>query len=56
MSILIKSAIIVDSKSNFNFKKKDILIKNGVIVDIADSTIMSDIFALSFFHPCWAGQ
>ena len=37
MSILIKSAIIVDSKSNFNFKKKDILIKNGVIVDIADS-------------------
>ena len=37
MSILIKSAIIVDSKSNFNFKKKDILIKDGVIVDIADS-------------------
>ena len=37
MSILIKSAIIVDSKSNFNFKKKDILIKNGVIVDIANS-------------------
>ena len=36
MSILIKSAIIVDSKSNFNFKKKDILIKNGFIVDIAD--------------------
>ncbi len=37
MSILIKSAIIVDSKSNFNFKKKDIYIKDGVIVDIADS-------------------
>ena len=37
MSILLKSAIIVDSKSNFNFKKKDILIKNGVIVDIANS-------------------
>ena len=37
MSILIKSAIIVDSKSNFNFKKKDILIKNGVIIDIANS-------------------
>ena len=37
MSILIKSAIVVDSESNFNFKKKDILIKNGVIVDIADS-------------------
>ena len=37
MSILIKSATIVDSKSNLNFKKKDILIKNGVIADIADS-------------------
>ncbi len=37
MSILIKSAILVDSKSNLNFKKKDILIKNGFIVDIADS-------------------
>ena len=36
MSILIKSATIVDSKSNLNFKKKDILIKNGLIVDIAD--------------------
>tara|TARA_A100001015_G_scaffold233227_1_gene264326 strand:+ start:405 stop:929 length:525 start_codon:yes stop_codon:yes gene_type:complete len=37
MSILIKSAILVDSKSNLNFKKKDILINEGVIVDIADS-------------------
>ena len=36
MSILIKSATIVDSKSNLNFKKKDILIKNGLIADIAD--------------------
>ena len=37
MSILIKSATLVDSKSNLNFKKKDILIKDGVIVDIADT-------------------
>tara|TARA_B100000575_G_scaffold266115_1_gene243189 strand:+ start:4812 stop:6074 length:1263 start_codon:yes stop_codon:yes gene_type:complete len=37
MSILIKSATIVDNKSNLNFKKKDILIKKGVIADIADS-------------------
>ena len=37
MSILVKSAILVDSKSNLNFKKKDILINEGVIVDIADS-------------------
>jgi dihydroorotase len=37
MSILIKSATLVDSKSNLNFKQKDILVKDGVIVDIADS-------------------
>ena len=37
MSILIKSATLVDSKSNLNFKQKDILVKGGVIVDIADS-------------------
>lgn len=36
MSVLIKSATLVDSKSSLNFKKKDILIKNGLIVDIAD--------------------
>ena len=36
MSILIKSATLVDSKSNLNFKQKDILVKDGVIVDIAD--------------------
>ena len=46
MSILIKSATLVDSKSNLNFKKKDILIKDGVIVDIADTidTNASQIF------------
>lgn len=37
MSILIKSATLVDSKSNLNFKQKDILVKDGIIVDIADS-------------------
>ncbi|MDA9818781.1 dihydroorotase [Flavobacteriaceae bacterium] len=37
MSILIKSATLVDSKSNLNFKQKDILVKDGVIIDIADS-------------------
>jgi dihydroorotase len=39
MSILIKSATIVDSKSNLNFKKKDILIREGIIVDIADTIV-----------------
>ena len=37
MSILLKGATIVDNKSNLNFKIKDILIKDGVIVDIADN-------------------
>ncbi len=37
MSILIKSATLVDSKSNLNFKKKDVLIKHGFIADIADN-------------------
>lgn len=51
MSILIKSATLVDSKSNLNFKKKDILIKDGVIVDIADTidTNAKQIFDLKTF-------
>ena len=48
MSILIKSATIVDSKSNLNFKKKDILIKNGVIADIADSIVTESNDEISF--------
>ena len=48
MSILIKSATIVDSKSNLNFKKKDILIKNGVIADIADSIVSESNNKISF--------
>ena len=35
MNILIKSAIIVDTNSKHHSKKRDILIKNGVIVKIA---------------------
>lgn len=35
MNILIKSAIIVDTNSKHNSKKRDILIKNGVIAKIA---------------------
>ena len=37
MSILLKGTTIVDNKSNLNFKIKDILIEDGVIVDIADN-------------------
>ena len=52
MSILIKSATIVDSKSNLNFKKKDILIREGIIVDIADTidTNASQIFDFENLH------
>ena len=52
MSILIKSATLVDSKSNLNFKKKDILIKDGVIIDIADTidTNASQIFDFENLH------
>ena len=37
MSILLKNATIVDTKSNLNFTTKDILINDGTIVDIADT-------------------
>ena len=36
-SILIKNAIIVDSNSNYNNTKKDILLENGVISSIEDN-------------------
>ena len=36
MNLLIKSATIVDRKSLFHLKSKDILIKNGIISDIKD--------------------
>ncbi|MDG2499749.1 MAG: dihydroorotase [Flavobacteriaceae bacterium] len=48
MSILIKSATLVDSKSNLNFKQKDILVKDGVIVDIADSIDSKSKLILDF--------
>ncbi|GGZ67594.1 dihydroorotase [Algibacter mikhailovii] len=36
MNILIKSATIIDPKSEFHNSTKDVLIKNGVITEIAD--------------------
>ncbi|MEQ8624564.1 MAG: dihydroorotase [Vicingaceae bacterium] len=36
MDILIKSATIIDSKSKYHLKKRDVLIKNGKIEKIAD--------------------
>ena len=37
MNLLIKSATIIDSQSEFHNQTKDILIKNGVIHQIADA-------------------
>ena len=52
MSILLKGATIVDNKSNLNFKIKDILIKDGVILDIADNikTKSKNIIDLKNLH------
>jgi len=37
MTILLKSAIIIDNSSPFHLQKKDLLIKNGIITKIASS-------------------
>ncbi|MFB0937985.1 MAG: dihydroorotase [Candidatus Azotimanducaceae bacterium] len=37
MNIIIKSAIIIDSKSQFHNKKKDVLIEKGIITKIASN-------------------
>ena len=52
MSILLKGTTIVDNKSNLNFKIKDILIEDGVIVDIADNikTKSNNIIDLKNLH------
>ena len=39
MSILIKSAKIIDASSKFNGKTKDIFINQGIIQEIADSIV-----------------
>ena len=37
MNIIIKSAIIIDSKSQFHNKRKDVLIEKGIITKIASN-------------------
>ena len=57
MSILIKSARIIDAKSDFNGKTQDILIEKGVITKISDSIKSDDakIINLKNLHvsPGW---
>ncbi len=48
MSILIKSAKIIDASSKYNGKTKDIYIKNGVIHEIADYIEKKSIKEINF--------
>ena len=43
MSILIKSAKIIDASSKFNGKTKDIFIKQGIIQEINDKIVKKSI-------------
>jgi dihydroorotase len=53
-SILIKNAIIVDSNSNYNNTKKDILLENGVISSIEDNItdLNAEIIKSDNLHIC----
>ena len=53
-SILIKNAIIVDSNSNYNNTKKDILLENGVISSIEDNItdLNAEIIESDNLHIC----
>ena len=47
MSILIKSAKIIDASSKFNGKTQDILISEGVIQEISDRIIKKSVKEIS---------
>lgn len=48
MKILLKKLKIVDSKSGFHLQQKDILIENGIIVEIGDNLISTDARVFEF--------
>ena len=48
MNLILKNAIIVDSKSNHHFQKKDILIESGIIKKIEDDIKVKDEKVISF--------
>ena len=53
MNILIKSAIIVDQNSKHHLKKRDVLIEDGIIREIAlkiDNTLNSESISLKNLH------
>ena len=48
MNLILKNAIIVDSKSNHHFQKKDILIESGTIKKIENDIKAKDEKIISF--------
>ena len=48
MNLILKNAIIVDSKSKYHFQKKDILIESGIIKKIDDIIKVQDEKIISF--------
>ena len=48
MNLILKNAIIVDSKSKYHFKNKDILIQSGIIKKIDDNIKVKDEKVISF--------
>ncbi|MBK77623.1 MAG: dihydroorotase [Flavobacteriaceae bacterium] len=48
MNLILKNAIIVDSKSKFHFQKKDILIESGIIKEIDNDIKLNDEKVISF--------
>jgi len=48
MNLILKNAIIVDSKSKYHFQNKDILIQSGIIKKIDDNIKMKDAKIISF--------
>ena len=48
MNLILKNAIIVDSKSKYHFQNKDILIQSGIIKKIDDNIKVKDAKIISF--------
>ena len=48
MNLILKNAIIVDSKSKYHFQNKDILIQSGIIKKIDDNIKVKDEKVVSF--------
>ena len=55
-SLLIKNVNIIDPNSKYNNSKKDILLKNGLIVKVGDKINDDNSVHIKILHktiPCW---